>query len=58
MFQMMQETKYTEQKEEDKNKEEFSIFNWQCVSFIRYNGTSLDFVVKDQSDIMVLINVV
>ena len=55
---MMQETVFTEQNEKELNKEEFSVFNWQCVSFIRKNGTSLDLILKDKSDIMVLINVV
>ena len=56
---MMQDTVYTEQNQDECNKEEYDdVFNWQLVSFIRKNGTSLDLLVKDQSDIMVLINVV
>ena len=33
-------------------------FNWQCVSLVRANGTTLDLLVYDASDLMVLINVV
>ena len=35
-----------------------SIFNYQCVSLIKSDGKSLNLIVKDQSDIMVLINMI
>ena len=55
---MLQETVFTEPKEDDLEQKEKDVFNWQCISFIRKTGTSLDLTVKDQSDMMVLINVV
>lgn len=34
------------------------VFPWQCISFTRNNGTTLDFIVRDPTLMMVLINVI
>ena len=43
MFQMMQETRFTEPGEDQ--AKDLKFYNWQAVSFIRYNGTSFDLVI-------------
>ena len=37
---------------------EAKVFNWQFVSFVRSNGTTLDLIVRKECDLMALINVV
>ena len=58
LYEMMQETIFSEPDEEEKFDTMLNVFPWQCVSFMRTNGTSLDLIIKDQTDIMVLLNVV
>ena len=66
-YPMLQETLFTEERNDASrgdglpgvgDDDDSQCFNWQCVSFIRRNGTSLDFRVSNENDIMVLINVV
>ena len=57
-LQMMQETLFTEPEQGFKLSEKQRFFNWQCVSLVRENGTTLDLLIYDSSDLMVLINVV
>ena len=39
-----------------KNYQEF--FDWQCISLMRWNGTSLDLIVRDNDEMLALINIV
>ena len=55
---MMNDTLYTQPTPEEANEDQFRISNWQCVSFIRKNSTTLDIHVESMSDIMCLINVI
>ena len=55
---LMQNTILTGEDRKEEGETPSSIFNYHCVSLIRTDGTSLDLIVKDQSDIMVLINIV
>jgi hypothetical protein len=32
-------------------------YSWECVSLIRPNSTTLDFVIKDPTDLMFLLHV-
>ena len=54
-----QETFFTEPDEKVKlEMKDFEYYSWQCVSFVRFGGTTLDLIVKDEDDMMALINVV
>lgn len=47
---------FTEPK--NKNEEDLYLYNWQCVSLMRRDTTTLDLIIKDNADMMVFLNVV
>lgn len=55
---MFEETLYTEPNKKAGTRRHIEFFDWQCVSFVRWNGTSFDLIVRDNSDLMALINIV
>ena len=56
---LYQETFFSEPDEKVKQEmKDFEYYSWQCVSFVRFGGTTLDLIVKDEDDMMALINVV
>ena len=54
---MFQETFYTAPNEHIKLPDS-EFFDWQCISFVRWNGTSLDLIVRNNDEMMALINIV
>ena len=56
---MWLDTKYTDPDVDAMRLSDFArVYTWQYVSFMRRNGTTLDFIVRNQNDLMSLINVV
>lgn len=56
---LWQDTNFTEPREEVKKLSEPSlVYNWQYVSFVRRDRTTLDLIVRNEKDMMSLINVV
>ena len=53
---MWEETQFTEP--DAKSEKDVEFYPWQCVSFVRWNGTSLDLIVRNNVDMMTLINIV
>jgi len=54
---MFQDTLFTEPKMSAQKQEEYRFYNWQCVSLVRRNMTTLDLIVRDNTDLMTLLNV-
>ena len=56
---MCQDTNFTEPSDDVTKLSEASlVYNWQYVSFVRRNNTTLDLIVRSETDMMTLINVV
>ena len=50
--------KDTEFKEEQEVDDSHIFYSWECVSFLRENGTTLDIVVQNSQHMMALIHIV
>lgn len=55
---MLQDTEFSDLDPEDLISQRSAFYNWQCVSLIRANGTSLDLIIRNDSELMCLINAV
>ena len=54
-----QETFFTEPEEAVKEElKDLEFYNWQCVSLVRWGGTTLDLIIRDEEELMALINVI
>ena len=56
---LMRNTIITQPDEHARNLSgESMVYNWQFVSFMRSNGTTLDLIIRKECDLLSLINVV
>ncbi len=56
-YKLMQDTVFTEPKQNEQVSDRLIPHKWQCVSLMRSNGTTLDLIIKDKFDMMVFLNV-